>query len=154
VIAKEGASMTIRTFALIYGLVFTLAGIAGFVPALVTPHEGAGHALAIEQGAGDLLGLFPVNVLHNLVHIAFGVWGLAVYRNDRAAIGYARSVAVIYAVFVIMGFIPGLDTVFGLVPLHGNDLWLHAALAAVAAYFGFMWHEDPAPTNRPAARGT
>ena len=146
--------MSIRTFALIFGLLFTAVGIAGFIPGLVTPHEGAEHQLAIEQGAGDLLGLFPVNILHNIVHLAFGIWGLAVYRNANAALGYARSVAVIYAVFVIMGFIPGLDTVFGLVPLHGNDLWLHALLAAVAAYFGFLHHGEPEPANRPAARGT
>ena len=146
--------MSIRTFALIYGVVFIVVGVAGFVPGLVTPHDAVDHQLAIEQGAGNLLGLFPVNVLHNLVHIVFGVWGLAVYRNARAAVAYARTVAAVYAVFVIMGFIPGLDTVFGLVPLHGNDIWLHALLAAVAAYFGFMWHGELDPVNRPAARGT
>jgi hypothetical protein len=146
--------MNIRTFALIYGLVFLATGIAGFIPGLVTPHDAAEHQLAIEQGAGDLLGLFPVNVLHNLVHVLFGVWGLAVYRNAHAAIAYARTVAAVYAVFVIMGFIPGLDTVFGLVPLHGNDIWLHALLAAVAAYFGFVWHGETEHANRPAARST
>ena len=134
--------MSIRTFALIYGLVFLVVGIAGFIPGLITPHDAAEHQLAIEQGAGNLLGLFPVNVLHNIVHLLFGVWGLAVYRNAHASIAYARSVAVVYAVFVVMGFIPGLDTVFGLVPLHGNDIWLHALLAAVAAYFGFIRRDD------------
>jgi hypothetical protein len=145
--------MSIRTFALIYGLVFLVVGIAGFIPGLMTPHDAAGHELAVEQGAGNLFGLFPVNVLHNLVHLAFGVWGLAVYRNTPAAVSYARIVAVVYAVFVVMGFIPRLDTVFGLVPLHGNDIWLHALLAAVAAYFGFLWHSEADPVNRPAARG-
>ena len=51
---------------------------------------------------------------------------------------YARSVAVVYALFAIMGLLPALNTTFGLVPLHGNDVWLHAVLAAVAAYFGFV----------------
>jgi hypothetical protein len=148
------AFMSVRTFALAYGVLFTAVGIAGFIPGLVTPHEAAEHPLAVEQGAGELLGLFPVNLLHNLVHLAFGVWGLAVYRNTHAAFAYARSVAVIYAVFVVMGFIPGLDTVFGLVPLHGNDLWLHALLAAVAAYFGFMHDAERQPASRPATRGT
>jgi hypothetical protein len=146
--------MNVRTFALIFGVVFVLVGVAGFIPALLTPHDAAEHELAIQQGAGELFGLFPVNVVHNIVHLAFGIWGLAVYRNTNAAITYARSVAVVYAVFVVMGFIPRLDTVFGLVPLHGNDVWLHALLAAVAAYFGFMHHADPDPINRPAARGT
>jgi hypothetical protein len=146
--------MSIRTFAPIYGLVFLAAGIAGFIPGLVTPHDAVEHQLAIEQGAGDLLGLFPVNVLHNLVHVLFGVWGLAVYRNAQAAIAYARTVAAVYAVFVIMGFIPGLDTVFGLVPLHGNDIWLHALLAAVAGYFGFVRHGETGQAHRSAARST
>lgn len=146
--------MNVRTFALIYGIVFALVGVAGFIPGLVTPHDAAEHELAVQQNAGDLLGLFPVNILHNLVHIAFGVWGLAVYRNTSAAIGYARIVAIVYAVFVIMGFIPRLDTVLGLVPLYGNDIWLHALLAAVAAYFGFVQHAEPDRAGGPAARST
>lgn len=145
--------MSVRTFALIYGIVFTVFGIAGFIPALVTPHDAVQHPLTFEQGAGDLLGLFPVNMLHNLVHLAFGVWGLAVSRNTHASIAYARSVAVIYAVLVVLGLVPNLNTVFGLVPLHGNDIWLHAVLAAGAAYFGFVQHAEPDHTNTPAARG-
>jgi hypothetical protein len=146
--------MSVRTFALIYGLLFAVTGIAGFIPGLVTPHDAVEHQLAIEQGAGDLLGLFPTNILHNIVHLAFGVWGILVYRSTSAAIGYARSVAIVYAVFMVMGLIPGLDTVMGFVPLHGNDVWLHAALAAVAAYFGFVRHAELDHVNRPAPRGT
>ena len=129
--------MNIRTFALLYGIVFLLVGIAGFVPGLVTAHPGM-PPLVVDEGAGALFGLFPVNILHNIVHIAFGVWGLAVYRNAGAATTYARSVAIIYALFTIMGLLPALNTTFGLVPLHGNDVWLHAVLAAGAAYFGFV----------------
>jgi hypothetical protein len=145
--------MSVRTFALIYGLVFTAVGIAGFIPALVVPHDAVEHPLAFDQGAGELFGLFPVNLLHNLVHIAFGVWGLAVHRNAHESIAYARSVAIIYAVLVIMGLIPGLDTTFGLVPVHGNDVWLHALLAAGAAYFGFVRHAELDHPTTPAARG-
>jgi hypothetical protein len=146
--------MNVRTFALIYGLVFTIVGIAGFFPGLLSPHDSVEHSLTIERGAGNLFGLFPVNVLHNLVHLAFGVWGLGASRNSSLAIVYARSVAVVYAILTVMGLIPGLDTVFGLVPVHGNDIWLHALLAAGAAYFGFIRHGEPEHVNRPAARGT
>lgn len=134
--------MNIRTFALVFGIVFALVGIAGFIPQLLTPHDTVEHELAVDQGAGNLLGLFPVNLLHNLVHLAFGAWGLLVYRNTDASITYARSVAIVYGLLVIMGFVPGLNTMFGLVPLHGNDIWLHALLAAVAAYFGFVRHTE------------
>ena len=130
--------MSIRYFALIYGIVFLLVGLAGFVPGLVTPFEPTHPPLAVEAGAGLLLGLFPINVLHNLVHVIFGIWGIAVWRRVPASRFYAQAVAVIYAVFMIMGFFPVLNTTFGLVPLHGNDIWLHFLLAAVAAYFGFF----------------
>jgi hypothetical protein len=76
-----------------------------------------------------------VNLLHNVAHLAFGIWGLAVSRNAGATVVYARGVAVIYAAFTVLGLIPSLNTAFGLVPLHGNDVWLHALLAAIAAYF-------------------
>lgn len=142
--------MNVRNFALIYGVAFAAVGVAGFIPAFVTPHA---HELAVDQGSGDLFGLFRVNIVHNIVHLAFGAWGLAVYRNTGAAIGYARSVAIIYALLVIIGFIPGLSTLFGLVPLHGNDIWLHALLAAGAAYFGFIQHGDPGPASGRAVRG-
>jgi hypothetical protein len=96
---------------------------------------------------GRAAGLFPVNILHNLVHVAFGIWGLIASRSLGAAKNYARITAVVYAMFVVMGLIPGLDTTFGLVPLHGNDVWLHVILAVPAAYFGFM-HRDTATDRR------
>lgn len=132
--------MNTRTFALIFGIVFLAVGILGFVPGLVHPPGGA-HEVNVTQNYGDLLGLFPVNVLHNIVHILFGLWGLAAYRSLSGARTYARSVAVIYAVLTVMGFIPALNTTFGFIPLYGNDIWLHALLAAVAAYFGWA-HRD------------
>lgn len=130
--------MTIRYFAMTFGVVFLLVGIAGFIPALVTPYQPTQPDLAFDTGAGNLFGLFPVNLLHNIVHVLFGIWGIFAYRSISGAVVYARSVAVVYALFVLMGLIPVLSTTFGLVPLHGHDIWLHILLAAVAAYFGFM----------------
>lgn len=129
--------MNARYFALIYGVVFLLVGIAGFVPGLVSPPEAAPD-LAITANSGHLFGLFPVNLLHNLVHIAFGIGGLVAYRDFPSARLYARVVAIAYAVLTVMGLIPGLKTLFGLVPLYGHDVWLHAVLAIIAAYFGFV----------------
>ena len=133
--------MNTRTFALIFGIVFLAVGIAGFIPGLLHPVDHPD--VTVNAFEGDLLGLFPVNVLHNIVHVIFGIWGLLAYRSLGGSIGYAKAVAIIYAVFTVMGFIPGLDTLFGLVPLFGNDIWLHALLALVAAYFGWV-HRNPA----------
>ncbi|CAO4152406.1 DUF4383 domain-containing protein [Methylorubrum extorquens] len=129
--------MSIRTFALIYGIVFVLAGAGGFIPGLnAPPHEHPD--MTLNTSFGYLMGLFPVNILHNLVHLAFGVWGLSAYRSAHGARAYARGVAVIYAVLAIGGLIPGLQTTFGLIPLFSHDVWLHIVLAAGAAYFGFV----------------
>jgi hypothetical protein len=133
--------MTLRNFALVYGVVFIVVGLAGFVPALVAPPVPEG--LAVTAGGGYLFGLFPINVLHNLVHLGFGVWGLVAYRTAASARLYAQAVAVIYGVLVIMGFIPLLRTTFGLIPLFGHDIWLHAVLAGIAAYFGFSERYAP-----------
>ncbi|HEX2139967.1 MAG TPA: DUF4383 domain-containing protein [Woeseiaceae bacterium] len=140
--------MAIRYFALIYGVVFLLVGIAGFIPGFVMPLEAEHPELAIEAGAGRLFGLFPVNVVHNLVHVVFGVWGLLAWRSIPGSVKYARAVAVIYGLFFIMGLIPLLQTTFGLVPLYGHDVWLHVLLAGVAAYFGFVARAD---TGEPAS---
>ncbi len=127
--------MTTRYFALILGIVFLAVGALGFVPAALTPSD---ESLAVNVLHGRLLGLFPVNVLHSLVHVLFGVWGIVAYRSLAASVIYAQVVGVSYAVLAVFGLIPGLQTLFGLVPLHGHDVWLHAVIAAAAIYFGFF----------------
>lgn len=132
--------MSTRTFALIFGIAFLVVGATGFIPGLLQPPH-THPDVSVDILFGYSLGLFAVNVLHSIVHLLFGVWGLIAYKSLPAAKTYARSVAIIYAVLMVAGLIPGLNTMFGLVPLFGNDVWLHALLAAVAAYFGFV-HRD------------
>lgn len=88
--------------------------------------------------------MFPVNVLHNAVHILFGVWGLVAASSLAGAVLYARGVAVIYALLTVLGLIPATNTAFALVPIYGHDVWLHGLLAVVAAYFGFIRKEGTA----------
>ncbi|MGZ8997246.1 MAG: DUF4383 domain-containing protein [Allosphingosinicella sp.] len=133
--------MNTRTFALIFGIVFLAVGALGFVPGMVHPATG-GHNVTMTQGYGDLLGLFPVNMLHNVVHLLFGLWGVMAYRSLAGAKTYFKAVAVIYGLLTILGLIPSMNTTFGLIPIYGNDVWLHAVLALVAAYFGWM-NRDP-----------
>ena len=130
--------MTLRNFALGYGVVFLVVGVLGFIPGFLQPPPAGAPDLAVGTLYGSLLALFPVNILHDLTHVAFGVWGLAAYRGATSALMYARGVAIIYAVLAVMGLIPVLNTTFGLIPLFGHDVWLHALLAAGAAYFGWM----------------
>jgi hypothetical protein len=129
----------LRTFALIWGVLFLVAGVGGFIPALspAAVHPG----LTMEHGSALALGLFPVNTLHNIVHILFGVWGVLASRSLGGARGYAKAVAIAYALLIVLGLLPQTNTLFGFVPLFGNDIWLHVALALPAAYFGFMHRE-------------
>lgn len=142
--------MNTRTFALILGIILLLAGIAGFIPGLVShgmetmatgttaPGDaGAAAAPATAASFGYLFGLFPVNALHNLVHIVWGLYGIVAYRSLGAARGFAKATTVLYAILTIAGLIPGLNTLWGIVPLFGHDIWLHALITIVAAYFGF-----------------
>ena len=162
--------MQTRYFALILGIMFLLIGVLGFVPALVRsdvhpanraagptgqidgvggPRTGDGVGEGATMEHGRLLGLFPVNALHNLAHIAFGIWGIVAYRRWDSARLYARGVAIIYGVLAVMGLIPGLNTWFGLMPIHGHDVWLHAVIALAAAYFGFAPVRDTAGAVAP-----
>ncbi len=135
--------MDTRRFALIWGIGFLLFGILGFVPGVTRMIATDDPHLAVEgPGHGYLLGLFHVNVLHNTIHFAFGVMGILMARRTDTAVLYARIVAVSYGLLVVMGLIPGLKYTFGLVPIHGNDVWLHILLAAPAAYFGFVHRAD------------
>ncbi|WP_027481648.1 DUF4383 domain-containing protein [Deinococcus pimensis] len=124
-----------RTFAQVVGVIFLLVGILGFFPGLLSAYSGPD--LVVDSGRGLLLGLFPVNLLHNLVHLAVGLWGLASARTASGAIGFARGLAIFYGLLTIMGLIPGLNTTFGLIPIHGNDVWLHALTALISAYVGW-----------------
>jgi uncharacterized protein DUF4383 len=125
---------------MVLGVIYIVVGVLGFVPPLLTSPTDA-PPLAVNQAYGYLFGLFPVNILHSLVHLAVGVWGVFAARSSLGVLGgartYAASVAIIFGVLTVMGFIPRLNTVFGLIPLFGHDVWLHALTAIVAAYFGF-----------------
>jgi len=138
---------TLRRFALIFGIVFLLVGAAGFIPGITQPHTHPD--VMVTAGLGLVMGLFPVNVLHNIAHLLFGVWGLMASRSDGASRAYGKSVAIAYGLLTVMGLITAMNlhTAFGFVPLYGHDIWLHALLAAVGAYFGFM-HRQEQPLRR------
>ena len=129
--------MSTRTFALVFGIVFLLAGVSGFIPGLLHPVHADAPPLSVNSGYGLILGLLPVNLLHNLVHLLFGALGIVAFAGWLAPRLYAQVVALSYGLLVILGLMPFTNTLFGLVPIYGNDVWLHAVLAAIAAYFGF-----------------
>lgn len=131
----------VQTFALVLGAVFLTVGVLGFVPGLVSA-PGSGPALSVDAFHGRLLGLFPVNLLHNLVHLGVGLLGIVAARSWPGSVRFARGLAIFYGLLAVLGLIPATETLFGLVPIHSHDIWLHAGTALIAAWFGF---------GRPAA---
>jgi hypothetical protein len=128
------------TFALFVGIAYLSVGLLGLVPEALKPPPADAPPLHFNLLHGYLLGLFPVNLLHSAVHVTIGLWGIAAWRNIVSPKGYARALALFYGTLAVMGLIPGLRTVFGLLPIYGHDVWLHAATAALAAYF--WWHPE------------
>ena len=139
--------MSTRSFALVFGIVFLLAGASGFIPGMLHPVPANAPPLTVVTGYGLVVGLLPVNVLHNLVHVLFGILGVVAYGGLFAPRMYAQIVAVAYGLLVILGLLPATNTLFGLIPIYGNDVWLHLVLGVVAAYFGFMTPAE-APVQR------
>jgi hypothetical protein len=126
--------MSTKTAALVFGIVFAVVGAAGFMAAPPPPDA---PPLAFEHGHGLALGLFPVNTLHNGVHLLFAVLGIAAWAGGWAR-SYFQFLAVAYGLLAVLGLIPATSTTFGFIPIWGNDVWLHGAVAAAAAYFGFV----------------
>jgi Domain of unknown function (DUF4383) len=136
-----------RNCALILGIVFTALGLAGFVPALVSlpsPEVAGAAPLPTElgdtyvQGFGYLFGLFPINLMHNLVHLAVGIFGIAASTTAGGARLFNRFFAISYLLIAVMGLVPVAHTTFGLMPIFGNNVWFNAVTALIAGYFGFV----------------
>lgn len=134
-----------RIVVLIFGAVYVLVGLLGFLgePIVV---EGAHENM--ESASGDLLGLFPINALHNIVHLAIGaflLWGAT--QHDRAVLS-ARVVGGVYLVVGLLGLVAP-DT-FGLMPIGGNDVWLHLASAALLLGVTYLDKGDDRSTDSRA----
>lgn len=137
--------MAERYCALIVGILFLILGIAGFIPGLVSlPGTDAAYVPAnaahdaYSAGFGYVFGLFPTNFLHNLVHCAVGVWGIASYQSYSNARLFNRAFAVSYVLLAIMGLLPFTKTLFGLMPIFGNNVWLNALTAIATVYYGII----------------
>lgn len=135
----------VRIVAGVVGAVFLLVGILGFIPGITTnlgDIEFVGH-----DSDAELLGLFQVNVLHNVVHLAFGVLGFAAARSAFLARNFLLIGGVTYLVLWIYGLLIDLDSGWNFVSLNTADNWLHFGLGAAMVLLGFA---VPGPQRRTA----
>jgi hypothetical protein len=125
----------IITAARLVGAVFVLVGILGFIPGVTTNFSDmtfAGH-----ESEAELLGIFQVSILHNIVHLLFGVVGLAAARSAVNARRYLIVGGVIYLVLWLYGLLIDLDSGANFVPVNSADNWLHLVLGIGMVALGF-----------------
>lgn len=117
----------LRTAARVFGIVFLVVGILGFIPGITTNYDSmsfAGH-----MSDARLLGVFQVSVLHNIVHLLFGIVGLAMSRTAAMSRVYLIGGGAIYAILWIYGLVVDHGSDANFVPLNNADNWLHLGLA-------------------------
>ncbi|GAA2263362.1 DUF4383 domain-containing protein [Glycomyces scopariae] len=117
----------VQVVTLVIAAVFTLVGVLGFVPGITTGFDAmtfAGH-----HSDARLLGVFEVSVLHNAVHLLFGIVGFAMARTAGAAVAYLLTGGAIYFVLWLYGLLIDLDSAANFVPVNDADNWLHLGLA-------------------------
>jgi Domain of unknown function (DUF4383) len=131
-----GRDALARRIATVVAATFVLVGILGFIPGITQNFdqmEFAGH----ESGA-ELLGLFQVSVLHNIVHLLFGLVGLALARRADAARIFLIGGGLIYLGLVVYGMVVDHATDANIVPVNDADNWLHLALGVGMVLLGLL----------------
>jgi hypothetical protein len=134
--------MQTRLFALALGLLYVILGIAGFIPALRTTPPATAPHIDVTASYGYLFGVFPVNILANLLNILVGFSGIIAGARLVLARYYCQFLFLVFGLLTFIGFLPTIDTVWGLMPVLSGDTWLHAGTAVAAAYFGFVAPES------------
>jgi hypothetical protein len=130
------AARLVRYAAAAVGAVFLLAGVAGFVPGLTTDLDSL--ALAGHESEALLLGIFQVSVLHNVVHLLFGVAGLACAPTTRSATWYLLGGGAVYLALAVYGAaVPG-EHGANFVPVNRADDWLHLGLGLGMVALGML----------------
>ncbi|WP_433599148.1 DUF4383 domain-containing protein [Nocardia sp. CA-135953] len=143
---------SLRIAAAAVGAVFLVVGVLGFIPGITTNYdsmEWAGHS-----SDAQLLGLFNVSILHNIVHLVFGVAGLLASRTALASRAFLLGGGIIYLVLWLYGLVIDQHSDANFVPVNTADNWLHFALGvgmvAVGAALGWSGSRGVTGSPRPS----
>ena len=137
----QGASMLV-------GATFLLVGILGFIPGIT--HNFGQMTFAGHESGAELLGIFQVSVLHNIVHLLFGVIGLAAARTSGTARTFLLGGGAVYLALWVYGMAIGHSSSANFVPFNTADNWLHLGLGAGMVLVGAALGREVAHEVSPA----
>ena len=135
---------TVQTLAMVVGAVFLAVGILGFIPGITTDYDEL--AFAGEDSTAELLGIFQVSILHNIVHLIFGIAGLALARTIDGARTFLIGGGVIYLALWLLGLVGGGDWI----PANTADNWLHFTLGTGMIALGVLTGRERVRTTTTA----
>ena len=126
----------VQLAALVVGIVFLVVGVLGFVPGVTSDYDSLGAAG--HESHAMLLGIFQVSVLHNIVHLLFGVAGVVLARRPDTARSYLVAGGAVYLVLWVYGLVIGEDSGANFVPVNNADNWLHLLLGVGMIALGLL----------------
>ncbi len=124
-------SSTIQKAARLVGAVFLLVGILGFIPGIT---EDAPGDFAGDESEAFLFGIFQTSILHNIVHLLFGVLGLLLSRTWEGSRNFLIGGGIVYLALWLLGLLGVMDWL----PADDEDDWLHLALGAGMIALGVL----------------
>ncbi|WP_328996195.1 DUF4383 domain-containing protein [Kribbella sp. NBC_01245] len=132
--ASSMTATAVQKTALAVAVVFLAVGVVGFIPGITTDYDSmmfAGH-----DSDAMLLGVFQVSILHNIVHLLFGVAGLVLARTASGARGFLIGGGIVYLLLWVYGLVIDESSAANFVPLNTADNWLHLGLGAGMVLLG------------------
>lgn len=141
-----------QTAATVVAATFLLVGVLGFIPGITTDYDTmkfAGH-----ESEAKLLGIFQVSILHNIVHLLFGVVGLGLARTWGGARSFLLGGGVVYAILFVYGLLVGHESDANFVPLNNADDVLHLVLAVAMIGLALALGRDADTSHGHGARST
>jgi Domain of unknown function (DUF4383) len=138
---------TLQTAALAVGVVFLAVGVLGFIPGVTANFSDM--TFASHHSEALLLGLFQVSILHNIVHLLFGVAGLVLARSFSGARNYLIIGGAVYLVLFLYGLLVGQESAANFVPVNPADDILHLVLGLGMVGLGLALSRRPAGRAAP-----